>query len=117
MRGSGRGPSFPAIDTLAYYTLELARPAGGWGRLQQLSAQARQASEQMRDAGVPVRFMRAIFVPEDDACLYLYEAASAEDVREAARLAELAFENVVESVNDPKGLPRTANERSTSEHH
>jgi Protein of unknown function (DUF4242) len=90
------------IEPLAYYTLELARPPDGWGRLQELSAHARQASEQMQRDGIQVRFLRSIFVPEDETCFHLYEAASAENVREAARLAELPFESVVEGVNEPR---------------
>ena len=52
----------------------------------------------MQRAGIQVRFLRSIFVPEDETCFHLYEAASAEDVREAARLAELPFESVVEAM-------------------
>lgn len=33
------------------------------------------------------RFLRSVFVPEDEACFHLYEAASAADVRAAARRA------------------------------
>ena len=90
------------MDTLAYYTLELARPAGGWGELPQLTAHARKASERMHDEGIPVRFLRSLFVPEDDACFYLYEAASVDDVRDAARRAGLAFERVAEAVTESK---------------
>jgi hypothetical protein len=39
-----------------------------------------------------------LFVPEDETCFYLYEAASADDVREAARRANLPAETVVEAI-------------------
>lgn len=61
-----------------------------------------RAAEELSREGTPVRFLRSIFVPEDETCLYLYEAASAEAVREAARRADLAFERVVEAVVSPK---------------
>jgi len=70
--------------------------------MQQLSAQARRASEQMRAEGTPVRFLRSIFVPEDDACFYLYQAASAHDVREAARRAQLPFTDVLKAASTAK---------------
>jgi len=62
-----------------------------------LTAGAREASEQMRHEGIPVRFVRSVFVPEDEACFYLYEAPSAEAVREAARRAALPFARFAET--------------------
>jgi hypothetical protein len=100
--------SVVGVEAPAYFTVELACPTDGWGRLPQLSAQARTASEQMRREGLPVRFLRSIFVPEADACFHLYAAASAEHVREAARRAALPFERVVEAISEPgsSNLPR-----------
>ena len=62
----------------------------------------RWAAEQLMREGVRVRFLRSIFVPEDETCFYLYEAASAEDVREAVRRAELPSAHVSEAVATPK---------------
>jgi len=62
---------------------------------------ARRAAEALATEGVPVRYLRTIFVPEDETCLVLYEADSAEAVREAARRAGLAFERVAEAVSVP----------------
>jgi hypothetical protein len=41
-----------------------------------------------------------IFVPEDEACFYLYEAPSADAVRQAARDAGLWFERVGQTISD-----------------
>jgi hypothetical protein len=43
----------------------------------------------MRDEGAPVRFVRSIFVPEDETCFYVFQASSSEEVNEAARRAAL----------------------------
>lgn len=43
----------------------------------------------MRREGEHVRFLRSVFVPEDDACFFLYEGASAQAVRDAATRAQL----------------------------
>lgn len=83
------------IATLAYFTLQLARPPDGWAQLQELSAQAREASRQLTEEGRRIRFVRAVFVPEDETCIHVYEATSADDVREAARRARLPVENGV----------------------
>ncbi len=67
---------------------------------------ARRAADELTREGEEVRFLRSIFVPEDETCFYLYEAASVEVVREAARRAGLAFERVAEAVAVAKGEGR-----------
>jgi Nickel responsive protein SCO4226-like len=62
------------------------------------AGRARLAAEQLCREGTPVRYVRSIFVPEDETCFYIYEAASAEDVEEAARRASLRFERAVAAV-------------------
>jgi uncharacterized protein DUF4242 len=53
-----------------------------------------------------VRFVRTVFVPEDETCFYLYEAASADVVRQAARCAGLGVESVTEAAAKSKGDKR-----------
>jgi len=77
------------MHSLARYTLELAPPDGGWSGLEAATARARQAAAAMRDEGTQVRFLRSIFVPEDETCFFLFEAPSAEDVLVAAGRAAL----------------------------
>jgi hypothetical protein len=62
---------------------------------------ARLAAEQLSRAGTPVRYLRSMFVPGDETWLLLYEAASAEAVRTAARRAALPFDRVAEVVAEP----------------
>lgn len=81
-----------------YFTVEVACPDEGWSRLPHLTAQARHASEELEREGVSVRFLRSIFVPEDETCFYLYRADSAEVVSEAVRRAELSVEHVAGTV-------------------
>jgi uncharacterized protein DUF4242 len=78
------------MGAVRHFTLEIDRPAEGWGDLQLVTARARRAAEQMREEGRGVRFLRSVFVPEDDTCFFLYESPNATAVREAARRAELA---------------------------
>jgi len=79
---------------LAYFTLELRRPADGWATLAALTANARRASAELQREGVQVRFLRSVFVPEDEACFYLYQAATEAAVREAARRAAVEFSGI-----------------------
>ena len=86
------------MESLARYTVEVRRPQGGWAELRQATARARKVAEEMHGAGEPVRFLRSIFVPEDDACFFLYEGPTAEAVRDAASRAELGPEQVRETI-------------------
>jgi hypothetical protein len=53
----------------------------------------------MRDEGAPVRFIRSIFVPEDERCFYLFQASSSEEVDEAARRAALPRAGVATAIS------------------
>ena len=52
------------------------------------------AAEELAKRGTPASFRRSFFVPEEETFLVLLEAKSAEDVRDAARLASLPFDRV-----------------------
>ena len=90
------------MKALARYTLELSPPQGGWTELQQASDRARRAAEQMRRNGTPVRFLRSIFVPEDETCFFLFEAPTAAAVRDAARRAQLGATQVRKTIRETK---------------
>lgn len=67
------------------------------------AARARLAAEQLTREGTPVRYLRSIFVPEDETCFFLCEAGSVEAVRDTARLAGLRFERIAEAVAPTSG--------------
>jgi hypothetical protein len=79
---------------LARYMVELRAPESGWADLQLATAKARQATDELRREGAEVRFLRSIFVPEDDACFFLYEGPSAQAVRAAVARARLGVRRV-----------------------
>lgn len=58
---------------------------------------ARRAAAELTREGTPVRYVRSIFVPEDETCFLLFEAGSVGAVREAAHRAALAYEHVAET--------------------
>jgi hypothetical protein len=82
------------VDTPTRYTVELRLPHAGCADVQEAAARAREATAQMRREGERVRFLRSIFVPEDDACFFLYEGPSAQSVRTAALRAKLGVRRV-----------------------
>jgi Protein of unknown function (DUF4242) len=88
---------------MADYLLELYISRTDPGAVERGAERARLAAEQLTHEGVPVRFVRSIFVPEDETCFLLYRAESAEAVRDAVRRASLPFERIVAAVADPAG--------------
>ena len=57
-----------------------ARAAGG---------RARAAAEKLSREGVPIRYVRTTFLPDDETCFHLFDAVSADAVEELSRRAEL----------------------------
>lgn len=78
------------MEPLRRFTVEIDRPSAGWGDLQQVASHARRVTEAMRSEGSRVRLLRAVFVPEDESCFFIFEGSSAAEVRAAARRADLA---------------------------
>ena len=79
------------------YLVELYVPCTepeGAGRL---AASANRTARELTAAGTRVRLVRSIFVPGDETCLFLFEAASIDDVHKAARRAALPFDRVIET--------------------
>jgi hypothetical protein len=56
----------------------------------------------MRRNGTPVRFLRSIFVPEDETCFFLFEAPTAAAVRDTARRAQLGARQVCKTIRETK---------------
>jgi hypothetical protein len=64
----------------------------------EIEARVRRAASQLERDATPVRYLRSIFVPEDETCFLLFEAASAEAVRRASERAGLSPQRIVEAV-------------------
>jgi uncharacterized protein DUF4242 len=82
------------------FIVELYVSRNGAGAVAESASRARQAAEQMTREGATVRFLRTMFVPEDETCFYLYEAESEEAVREAAGRAALPVERVAKAMTE-----------------
>lgn len=61
-----------------------------------------------RDAVGPARFLRSVYVPEDDRWFLLYEGSSATEVAAAAELADLDVVSIAAS----RGFPKASEEDS-----
>ena len=66
------------------YLVELYRPAGSDAGLAG-AEEARAAAAALTDEWTEVRYLRSFFIPADETCFHLFEAASDEAIAEAAR--------------------------------
>lgn len=84
---------------MAQFLLELYVSRTDAAAVENGARRAQRAADEMKQEGTHVFYLRSIFAPEEETCFYLYEAASAEAVQEAARRAALPAERVTEVVS------------------
>jgi hypothetical protein len=88
----------PRDDSLRSYLAESYLPRIRRAELRDAARRARLAAEALAEEGVRVRHVRTSFLPDDEVCLHLFEAPSADAVSEAMRRAALAVDRIVEAV-------------------
>lgn len=59
-------------------------------------------AEQLSDEGVPVRYVRTTFLPDDETCFHLFEAATTAAVAEVCRRAALGRVRIVTAVESSR---------------
>lgn len=92
------------------YLVESYLPPPSREVLERLEARATTAADDLTRADAPVRYIEVIVVPEDEMCLFVYEAGSAELAREASARAGISCERIVEASVSPGGASRAHEE-------
>jgi hypothetical protein len=62
--------------------------------------EVRSAAEALSREGTPVRYVRTTFLPDDETCFHLLDAASAEAVAELGRRAGLGRARIVAAIEE-----------------
>jgi hypothetical protein len=91
---------------MANYCLELYLPHASASRIEEAAADAQRAAAAAVGGG-RLRYLRTTYLADDETCLHFFEAASVEQVADAARRAGLTTERITRSV-DPQNddLPK-----------
>lgn len=77
------------------YMVERDLPGIQMEQLAEAQKAAIQAGKEMSAQGKPVRYIRSTFVPGQNKCMCLFEAANPENVREANERAKVPFTRIV----------------------
>jgi hypothetical protein len=80
------------------YLVEAYVPQSRAREAQAAERDARAAADALVREGTPVRYVRMTFLPDDETCFHLFEAASEEAVGEACRRAGIASGRIVPAV-------------------
>ena len=89
---TGWSSTMPRYLVETYVPRSRAREARAAGR------DARAAAEELAREGTPVRYVRTTFLPDDETCFHIFEAASEEAVGEACRRAGIGSGRIVPAV-------------------
>ena len=89
------------------YLAELYLPRRDEAALADAARRASAACEALASEGRHVRYLRTIFVPQDEICFHLYEAEAADEVAEATLRAEIAYERIVRAVSVDRQSPNS----------
>jgi hypothetical protein len=89
------------VGVMASYLVEAYTPAQAG--LAEIEQRARDAASQLSQAGTAVRYVRSLYVPEDEICFHLFDAPSFDAVRQASDVARLDAQRIVEAVDGESG--------------
>lgn len=78
------------------YMVERHLPGITPEQLTAAAARAKAVTAEMTQQGKPVRYLRSTFLPGEDKAFCLFDAPSAERVREANEVANIPLQRIVE---------------------
>ena len=82
---------------MATFVIESYMSRTGTGELDAAAARLRAAIAEMPESAGRVRYLRSMFVPDDEICFHVIEAPSQEVAVDAARRAGLTPDRVVKA--------------------
>jgi hypothetical protein len=87
---------------MATFLAEVYLSRAGAGELRNTALRARSAAESMTGEGTPIRYLRVIFLGDEETCFHVYEEASR---RAAIRVERVIAALDVDLSTAPDGAP------------
>jgi hypothetical protein len=84
---------------MATFMVERYLPGAGARQAAAAELLAKQVAMHLRAEGATVRHLRSLFVPEDEQCFVLFQAASAHALAEAIERVGIAYERIAEVID------------------
>ena len=81
------------------YLVERRLPGLTEQQLKAAAMRAKVSTSQMTQEGTPVRYLRSMYIPGEEKCFCLFEAASADVVKQANERAQLPMQHIFEAVH------------------
>jgi len=78
------------------YMVERHLPGITPEQLTAAAARAKSVTKEMSQQGKPVRYLRTTFLPSEEKAFCLFDAPTAEHVKEANELAQIPLQRIVE---------------------
>jgi hypothetical protein len=88
------------------YLVEVYLPRSRAREARATGHRARTAAEQLTREGVPIRYVRTTYLPDDETCLHLFEAGTPAVVEEASRRAALGRARIVPAIEASRPVRR-----------
>ena len=88
------------------YLVEVYLPRSRAHEARATGGRARAAAEALAHEGVAIRYVRTTYLPDDETCFHVFEAASTDIVEEAGRRAGLGRVRVVPAVETSRPARR-----------
>lgn len=80
------------------YLIEVYLPRSRAHEARAAGRRARLAAQELSREGVPIRFLRTTFLPDDETCFHLFEASTPGAVEEVSRRAALGRARIVRAI-------------------
>lgn len=90
------------------YLVEVYLPRSRAHEARDIGRRARAAAEELAREGVPVRYVRTTFLPDDETCFHLFEAPAPAAVEEVSRRAALGSARIVPAIESSRPAGRRA---------
>ena len=81
------------------YIVERHLPGITPDQLAAAAGRAKSTTAEMSDEGVPVRYLRSTFLPQEEKCYCLFEGPDPTAVEQAQRRAEIPYDRVVDAMH------------------